>query len=290
MPCSARPRDRGRRLDSTSIDVDYWVCVRCQQVSSSRSAWRSSTKLASRARRSSSPSEGGPLPSWLRSRPANVATGGAHFGTEEGSSTTWSLRQAIPTNGRPCGLEGAARYPSQVVGEERGITDKVEEVIEAAARIAGRPLVQLRLHPEYPPLGLIEVGPRRAGVHQRPPRSAWMLRTRWGPSPCGRLSRPRTTTAPPPHPGAIGWQQAFLLADWQPARLGAVGVVPTFTIDRSTGEVPSYAPGNIAMPTPQVFNMASRQATITHQGVPRGGRVRVAAQPRSARFELVESP
>ncbi len=90
--------------------------------------------------------------------------------------------------------------------------------------------------------------------------------------------------------GAIGRQRAFLLAGWQPARLGAVGVVPTFTIDRSTGEVPSYAPGNIAMPTPQAFGMASRQATITHQGVPRGGRVRVAAQPRSARFELVESP
>ena len=24
----------------------------------------------------------------------------------------------------------------------------------------------------------------------------------WGPSPCGRLSRPRTTTAPPPHPAS----------------------------------------------------------------------------------------
>ena len=42
--------------------------------------------------------------------------------------------------------------------------------------------------------------PRNAGVHQRSPRSALILRTRWNPSPCDRPSRPRTTTGPPVPP------------------------------------------------------------------------------------------
>jgi hypothetical protein len=42
-----------------------------------------------------------------------------------------------------------------------------------------------------------------------------MLRSRWTPSPCSRLSRPRTTTGPPSHRSLL---------------------------NRSTGSVPSYAP------------------------------------------------
>ncbi len=70
-------------------------------------------------------------------------------------------------------------------------------------RLSGhRSLVQLRLHSSYPGLGLFEVGPRCADVHRRPPWYISLLRTRWGPSPCDRLSRPRTTTTPPPPPSA----------------------------------------------------------------------------------------
>ena len=65
-----------------------------------------------------------------------------------------------------------APHPSPRHSEERRVIDEVGEVIEATARIGLRPLVQLRLHHEYPVLGLVEVGPRSAGVHQRPPRSA----------------------------------------------------------------------------------------------------------------------
>jgi hypothetical protein len=88
------------------------------------------------------------------------------------------------------------------------------------------------VHHSYPPLGLIEVGPRIAGIHQRTPCSAWMLRSCWTPSPCGRLSRPRTTTGPPPHPDGIGRRRTFPPTSWLLAGEGTVGMVPTFTADR----------------------------------------------------------
>jgi hypothetical protein len=47
------------------------------------------------------------------------------------------------------------------------VADEVEQIIKPAAGIIGRPLVQLGLHPLYPLLGLIQVGPRLTGVHQR---------------------------------------------------------------------------------------------------------------------------
>jgi hypothetical protein len=67
------------------------------------------------------------------------------------------------------------------------------EIIEPTAWAGRRPLVQLRLHAVYSGLGLGEVGPQCAGIHQRPPPCAALLRTHWTPSPGGRLSRPQTT-------------------------------------------------------------------------------------------------
>ena len=102
-----------------------------------------------------------------------------------------------------------APHPGPCHDEERRVIDEVGEVIEATAGISLRPLVQLRLHHKYPMLGLDEVGPRIADIHRRAPRSAWRLRTRWTPSPCDRLSRPRTTTGPPSHPGGFSRRRAF---------------------------------------------------------------------------------
>jgi hypothetical protein len=75
--------------------------------------------------------------------------------------------------GGSCAL--VAPHPCPRHDEERRVIHEVGEVIETTARIGHRPLVQLRLHHEYPPLGLVEAGPRSAGVHQRSPRSTWML-------------------------------------------------------------------------------------------------------------------
>jgi hypothetical protein len=51
--------------------------------------------------------------------------------------------------------------------EEVRVVDEVEQIIKPAARIVGRPLVQLGLHPSYPSLSLIWVWPRFTGIHQR---------------------------------------------------------------------------------------------------------------------------
>ena len=63
--------------------------------------------------------------------------------------------------------------------------------------------VQLVLGPQYPRLG---VNQRRPGARCSPATS-WhphrSLLIRCPPSPCGRLSRPPTTTRAPPHPGLI---------------------------------------------------------------------------------------
>ena len=112
----------------------------------------------------------------------------------------------------------------------------------AVAAGDSRPLVQLRLHLVYPLFGLVEVGPRRPDIHQGPPPSALRLRSRWGPSPCGRLSRPRTTTAPTSHPGGMSRRRAFPPTNWLLAGERTAGVVPTFIMDRSTGEASNYAP------------------------------------------------
>ena len=65
-----------------------------------------------------------------------------------------------------------APHPLPRHHEERRVMDEVEQVIEPAARIIGRPLVQLGLHPRTRSPASIEVWPRRAGIHQRSPSLA----------------------------------------------------------------------------------------------------------------------
>jgi hypothetical protein len=66
-------------------------------------------------------------------------------------------------------------HPTPRHNEERRVIYEVEQIIETTTRITGRPLVQLRLHLEYPWFGLFEVWPRSADVHRRSPRSALLL-------------------------------------------------------------------------------------------------------------------
>jgi hypothetical protein len=47
------------------------------------------------------------------------------------------------------------------------MTDEVEQIIEPAAGIIGRPLVQLGLHPPYPQPRRNGIRPRLTGIHQR---------------------------------------------------------------------------------------------------------------------------
>ena len=123
-------------------------------------------------------------------------------------------------------------------------------------------MVQLGLHPEYP-----RARPHRGRATARrcsPATSSHqrsMLRTRWTPSPCARLSRPRTTTGPPPHPDGISRRRAFPPTSWLLAGEGTAGMVPTFTLEPFDGVGAQLCPCSIATATPQTFTVASRPAT-----------------------------
>ena len=146
----------------------------------------------------------------------------------------------------------------------------------------------LCLHHTHPPLGLWEVGPRCAGIHQRPPRSTVRLRTHWTPSPCDRISRSRTTAGPPPHPTGISRQQAFPPTAKIPAGEGTGRMVPTFGLQPFDRVGAQLCSPSIATATPQAHTMASRPATSTDQSVtPHSNTVRVCAatRPQSTRFE-----
>ena len=110
-----------------------------------------------------------------------------------------------------------------------------------------------------------------------------LLRARCLPSPCGRLSRPRTTMQAPPPPASR--------ADDGPAHPRSVEGrrrrVPTFTPHRWADEVPGYAPAA----SPWVRRSSSPwppcRRHINRLGSSPRMRVRAAPQPISARLELV---
>ena len=106
------------------------------------------------------------------------------------------------------------------------------------------------------------------------------LRTRWPPSPCGRLSRPRTTTGPPPHPGAISRRRACPPPAWLAGGEGGSEMVPTFTTDRSTGSVPSFSPAASPRVRRRLSSWPPDRRTLTGFGVRSPGcRARVRCCP-----------
>ncbi len=65
------------------------------------------------------------------------------------------------------------------------------------------------------------------------------MRTTSRRKPCGRLSRPRTTTRTPPRPAPISRHRALPGCHQQP---GAHGALPTFAMIRLTGSAAGFAP------------------------------------------------
>ena len=123
--------------------------------------------------------------------------------------------------------------------------------------VGRRPSVQLGLDPQYPRLGLIEPRPWCVGVHRRPPGiPVPALRSRWPPSPCGRLSRPRTTTGAPPHPGAISRRRTCpptALAGRRGGRPRDGSHVHHAPVDGGGAQL---CPCSLATATPQAFAVA----------------------------------
>ena len=122
--------------------------------------------------------------------------------------------------------------------QRRGVADQVEQVAEALLLVPDCPSVQLRLPSQYPLFGQLGVK-RRERIHARPPERLLMLRSCCPPSPCGRLSRPRTTTRTPPRPAPISRHRALPGCHQQP---GAHGALPTFAMIRLTGSAAGFAP------------------------------------------------
>jgi hypothetical protein len=182
-------------------------------------------------------------------------------------------------------------HPTPRHQQERRVIDEIEQIIEPTIRTIGRPPMQLGLHLQYPRRRLIEGRPRRADVHRRPPGLAVpALRFCCLPSPCGRLSRPRTTTEAPPRSDAIGWQRACPPPTWTAGGKGSLGTVPVFTINRSTSEAPSFSPAALATGTPQTFPAAPAPTPFASARAPSPSNHRLgpaAARPRSTRFEPV---
>jgi len=109
---------------------------------------------------------------------------------------------------------------------------------EANVFVLACPSVQLGLPSEYPLLGRVD---RHwcGRIHARPPERLLMLRSCCPPSPCGRLSRPRTTTRTPPRPAHFSRHRALPVCHPQS---GARRALPTFTMIRLTGSEAGSTP------------------------------------------------
>ena len=114
------------------------------------------------------------------------------------------------------------RYPIPGHHQETGISDEVKQIVEPTMRIVARPAVQPGLDLQYPPLSPERASRQITRIHQRSPGlPALPLLTCWPPSPCGRLSRPRTTTGPPPRPVPSADDVPALPACWPHAARAA---------------------------------------------------------------------
>ena len=142
---------------------------------------------------------------------------------------------------------GAARAPiasdpMPPCDQEGRVTDEVVQVVELAIVILASPPVQLGLHPQYRGLRRCRCRPLRADVHRRPPAvAARLLRGRCLPSPCRRLSRPRTTAQTPPRLAPSAGDEPSRARRGVPAS-GRHEALPKFTMVRLTGLVASFAP------------------------------------------------
>ena len=146
---------------------------------------------------------------------------------------------------------------------------------------------QFGLDLQYSFTGLYCLGPRSAGIHRRPPGfpvpccSSCCL-----PSPCKRLSRSPTTTEAPPLAKSLCGQRAA--RSRTSSMTDGLGSVPTFTMNRSTGVVPSFSPAT----SPWIRRRPSprpplRWLSHLHRvAVGLQPTACVASQPLSTKFEL----
>src|SRR5215217_1111363 len=183
-----------------------------------------------------------------------------------------------------------APHPTPPNQQERRVAHEIEQIIKPSIRIVGRPSMQLGLDLQYPRLRRLGRWQRRAGVHRRPPGfPATVLRSGCRPSPCGRLSRPPSTTAAPSPPTALGRRRTCPPPCWPHGGRGSPGRVPTFPTSRLTGAVPSFSPA--ASPrlrrSPSAWPPGRSNSPASESRCPVLRHACAAARPISTRLEPV---
>jgi hypothetical protein len=146
-------------------------------------------------------------------------------------------RRACPAIAR----DAPPRHP-----EVTGVGDPVPHVPVGAVRFGPTPPVEFALNVEKPCLvGLIN------GVHRFLSPSCTSPHKSWSPSPCGRLSRPRTTTGPLP-PGTVMARLrrcAARAGGWRPCRGSGVPIENPWTVRRSALPQSALPDGHDERPT-----------------------------------------
>jgi hypothetical protein len=134
---------------------------------------------------------------------------------------------------------------------------------------------------KYPCPCLFQARPRRVVIQQRPPCQHPCCCSRCRPSPCGRLSRPRSTTAAPPHPtptaGVAPARHPRRRARWTRQRR----VLPTFAEDRSGRGGVQLHPDGIARPAHHSLG-PDLPSPISHRRRKRDSQISGPSQHRSA--------
>jgi hypothetical protein len=140
--------------------------------------------------------------------------------------------------------------------------------------------VQLGLDLQYPPLSPERAEQRFTRIHQRSPGLPVLPPlTCWPPSPCGRLSRPRTTTEPPPRPVPSADDVPALPACWlHAARATPDGSHVHLRVDRQ-----------VRRPALPLRHRHGYAADI-HRGLPTARHIPAGSSPTTRRWQVRTAP
>ena len=228
-------------------------------------------------------------PAWGSSVPAPAAGGTcAAFNCSRSSARNAPRRSVLERRRRSSrrlrpSVRPCSPHPFPSHSRNAGIGDEVEQIVEPTMRIVVRPTVQLGLDLQYPPLGLQQGrGHGALGIHQRPPGiPVTSATTCWRPSPCDRLSRPRTTTEPPPRPAPSADDAPALPPRWpRGARATPDGSHVHIEVDR-----------RVRRPALPLRHRHGYAADI-HRGLPAGCHITTGSSPHrnSERVRTATSP
>ena len=173
------------------------------------------------------------------------------------------MARSIPAVRAPCVARDA--FPRH--GQHLRVAHQVVQIIKPAGAVGARPAVQFVLHPPYRHESLAVARPRGgAGIHRRVfgPDSHLLLLSlspfpMWSALPTSEYYGDSAPSTP------FGRQRAY------PREGSGAPMVPTFTVVRSTGEAPGFAPAVSSWLRRRPSPRPARPDTFTVPTVPRAG-------------------